>query len=85
MPTWDGKERRMPTQDHDTLIEVVQILKNHVANFDKHIEADKIAFQDIGDKLWKHAMYIYIGIGILAAINAAPALATTIKIITGSH
>lgn len=33
---WDGSERRESTKDHDTLIQMVQILQNHVNNFDKH-------------------------------------------------
>lgn len=47
---WDGKDRRL--QDHDTLIEVVQILKLHVANFDKHVEKDDKNFLQLNRALW---------------------------------
>lgn len=33
---WNGEERRLSARDHDTLIQMVQILQNHVENFDKH-------------------------------------------------
>ena len=65
---WDGKERRT-VSDHDTLIEVVQVLKNHVANFDKHVDSNKTEFSLLQNKIWEHARYIYIGIGIIVVLN----------------
>lgn len=62
-------DRRKPNTDHDTLIEVVQILNNHVNNFDAHAQVDKESFKEIGDKLDNHSKYIYIGIGIMGVIQ----------------
>lgn len=42
---WDGRERRKGSRDHDSLIEVIQILRLHVDNFEKHIEKDERQFQ----------------------------------------
>lgn len=71
--TWDGIKRRdddlKKAEDHDTLIEVVQILKSHVANFDKHVEKDDTNFKDIKDQVGKHAMWIYIGLGVVGTIQ----------------
>ena len=76
MERWNGEERRKNNRDHDTLIEVVQILKSHVNNFDKHLERfnehvddDNTNFENITNKIWQHTRLIYIGIGILAALQ----------------
>lgn len=45
--SWNGTERRKPSSDHDTLIELVVILNNHVTNFNKHVEDDKVLEKDI--------------------------------------
>ena len=66
---WDGIERRNKATDHDTLIQVVQILTNHVENFNQHVTDDKAAFDEIGKRLWNHAKFIYIGIGIVAVLE----------------
>lgn len=65
---WDGIERRQKVQDHDTLVEVVQILKNHVDNFNmhrnefvKHREEDGVNFKRI-DKT------IYLATGVVTAV-----------------
>lgn len=70
--TWDGVNRRVSenkSQDHDTLIEMVQILRNHVDNFDKHVEDDKTSFRVIRDQVGKHAVYIYIGLGVIGTLQ----------------
>lgn len=67
--SWDGTtERRQKAQDHDTLVQMVEILKNHVNNFDMHREdykehkqEDKINFKRI-DKT------IYTATGVLIAV-----------------
>ena len=64
---WDGEERRFSNRDHDTLIEVVQILKSHVGNFDKHVEDDKALTKDVKF----HSKIIYVcmgGLGVLEII-----------------
>ncbi len=67
---YKGVERRKHSDDHDTVIELVAILKSHVDSnaknwerFDDHVADDKKSFDKIGDKLWLHAKYIYIAIG----------------------
>lgn len=50
---WDGiTERRVKAQDHDTLIEVVQILSAHVKNFDKHVVDDADNFKTLNRTMW---------------------------------
>lgn len=59
--SWDGGERR-DTTDHDTLTNVVAILRIHVDNFDKHVEEDKKQFAVINRNM-------YIAIGVVMAIE----------------
>ena len=66
---WDGEERRKMNTDHDTLTEIVQILKSHVENFDKHVIDDKVNFGKIDNKIDNHAKYIYIGMGIIGVLE----------------
>lgn len=72
---WNGRERRK-TIDHDTIVELTQIMRNHISNFDihredfnKHTEDDKVAYKEIKDLLGKHAIFIYIGIGIITTLQ----------------
>ncbi len=70
MTEWDGRtERRANAGDHDKLTRLLEAVENHVRNFDKHVKDDEIAFKDIGNKLWNHARFIYIGIGIIAVLQ----------------
>lgn len=62
MSTWNGVERRLTSIDHDTLIEVVQILRSHVANFDKHAEKDEKQFSFLN-------RIVFIGIGGLGMLQ----------------
>lgn len=73
---WDGRERRKTSQDHDTLIEVVQILKSHVSNFDRHTDKDDRQFENINRNM-------YIGLGILIAINGIPTAIAIFKALHG--
>jgi hypothetical protein len=73
---WNGEERRKGNRDHDTLIEVVQILQNHVENdtknwarFDVHTAEDKQNFTTVTNKVDKHAMYIYMAIGAIGLLE----------------
>jgi hypothetical protein len=67
---WDGRiERRNNAGDHDNITRLITILDNHVKNFDQHVEKDEARFKEIGDKLWNHAKFIYIGIGIVAVLE----------------
>lgn len=67
---WDGKtERRNNAGDHDNITRIITILDNHVKNFDKHVEEDKVNFGDVNKKVQVHAQYIYIGIGIIAVLQ----------------
>lgn len=62
---WNGIERRKPSTDHDTLICLVQILDNHVLNFEKHVEDDKVLSRDVKFS----TKMIYIGIGGLGMLE----------------
>ena len=59
----------LDNKDHDTLVEVVTILKNHVSNFDAHVKVDNDNFKDIGSKIWTHAKFIYIGVGAVGVLQ----------------
>lgn len=75
MDKWDGIERRDKAQDHDTLIQVVEILQIHVKNFDKHINQDEENFKALNRTM-------YIGIGLVMAIQGLPILSSVIKILS---
>lgn len=67
---WDGiTERRLKSQDHDTLIELVQILKSHVENFDEHIIQDREDFKDINKKVSFSTNMIYLAMGGLGMLQ----------------
>ena len=62
---WDGTERRKKASDHDTLICLVQILDNHVANFNAHVEEDKVLAKEVRFS----TKIIYMGLGALGIIE----------------
>lgn len=67
---WDGKtERRSSSSDHDNVIRILESIETLIKNFDKHVLDDGIRFERVENKIWEHARYIYIGIGIIAVIN----------------
>lgn len=69
-PEWDGRtERRSNPSDHDNLTRVITLLGEHVKNFDTHVADDKRAFETMGNRLWNHAKFIYIGIGGVAILE----------------
>lgn len=79
MEKWLGNDRRTPSRDHDTLIQVVQILDNHVKNFNTHIDAFKlheIKDQANFDSLRKDVLAIqkvvWTASGIIIAVEALP-------------
>lgn len=74
---WDKvTERRKKATDHDNLIILLGIVDSLVKSFDAHIEEDKKNF-----KILFRAYYITLG--IFLAVNGLPALATTLKILSG--
>lgn len=67
---WDGKiERRADPNDHDRLVRLLVSVENHVINFDKHVADDKVSFKSIQDQVGKHAIWIYIGLGIVGTVE----------------
>ncbi len=82
---WNGSERRKENTDHDTLIQIVQIMDNHVKNFQTHAEAfrahevqDQTNFDKLRTQIAKIERIIYIATGVLLAVQALP---TVFKII----
>lgn len=75
--SYKGPERRNKhDSDHDTLIVMVQILQDHVNNFDKHIQSyqdhvkdDKVQFESIRALLQKILNYKYMILGGFIVIN----------------
>lgn len=66
---WNGDERRKIPSDHDTLIRLMAVLEIHVLNFNQHVADDKENFKVVGDKLWSHAKFIYMGLGAVGIIE----------------
>lgn len=66
---WDGQERRKNLSDHDTMIELVQIMKNHIDNFNEHRkDFDEHKIED--NKSFKFLnRTVYMGMGGLATLQ----------------
>lgn len=76
MPLWDGTTERRKVSDHDTVVELCQIMKSHIDNFEshrnefsKHKDEDDLNFKSARDQIGKHAMWIYIGMGIIGTLQ----------------
>lgn len=67
---WDGVERRFSNRDHDTLVELVQILTAHVKNFEDHREAFKIHLLKDDTNFEKINKNMYMFNGGLVVLNA---------------
>ena len=77
--SWNGQERRGESKDHDTLIEVVQILKNHVSNFDNlsdnfkaHEQRDEHNFSALRKDNLNLQRGFWMAAGVLMALEALP-------------
>ena len=68
-------------KDHDTLIEVVQILKNHVANFDSHTVADSVAFAEIKKANSDTQKVIWSAAACVVTIGALPQVTNIIHLL----
>ena len=67
--TWDGKERRMPNDDHDVLIEIKTDVKHIVSSLERHIKDDDIIQKQIKNDLLFHQKIVYGGVGIVGFIQ----------------
>lgn len=69
---WDGIKRRaddFKANDHDTIIELVQIIKNHIEHFEEHRE-DFHEHKNNDDKSFKFLnKTVYMGMGGLAMLQ----------------
>lgn len=82
MPTtaWDGNtERRVNHTDHDTLIELVQIIRNQTEytkdiadNFKTHENKDEHNFQAIRNDILGLQRIVWTATGIIIALDALP-------------
>lgn len=81
MSPWDGETERRSAggRDHDTLIQMVQILDNHVKNFDVHSNSfkaheiqDQTNFDKLRTSIAKIERVIYIATGAILAVEALP-------------
>jgi hypothetical protein len=86
---YTGRERRQPSKDHDTLIEMVQILKNHVANFDSlnasfknHEIRDENNFDSLRKDNFKIQRVIWLASGAVMAVEALPQILKVFHILT---
>lgn len=80
---WDGHERRQESRDHDTLIAIVQILNNHVANFEKHIVSDLQCFKELRDTVHKLERCMWIATGVVAVFHVLPGILLLIRTVKG--
>lgn len=69
---YNGPERRTHSDDHDTVITMLQILTDHVVNFKLHTEEDKSQFRIINRNM-------YIAIGAIIAFQGLPTMINIIK------
>lgn len=78
-----------PGRDHDTLIELVQIIANHVKNFEVHSNAftkheirDQANFDELRRDILSLKKGLYIGTGMILAVEALPKLIELIHVVT---
>ncbi len=63
---WDGQtERRRYPNDHDSLIQCLTLLAEHVKNFDQHVEDDKV----LSKKVDFSTKMIYIAMGAIGVLQ----------------
>lgn len=70
MPSgWNGEDRRKNGTDHDTLVTIVQLMKNHIDNFNKHVRDDESSFKTLKDQVNRQSVFIYTGLGIVITLQ----------------
>lgn len=70
---WDGTtERRQKAQDHDTLIELVTILSNHVVNFNAHVESDTSNFKELKTTVLNIERCVWVATGVIITVHVFP-------------
>lgn len=78
--TYRGPERRRgQADDHDTLIELVQILTNHVKNFEEHTKRFEAHMADDHTNFKFLNKNIYIGMGIIGCFQFLVTVIIAIK------
>lgn len=96
-PPYHGPERRIHSDDHDTIITLLGLIDSHVKNynqfrddFKEHKQEDNTSFNKIISKLEKQddaladiKRIVYIGAGILIALNSIPTITNIIKALHG--
>lgn len=85
---WDNQERRVETKDHDTLIQMVQILQNHVDNFknhvsvfDVHVDKDEKSFDNLRKDNQITQRMVWMAAGAVMAVQALPVILRTFHIL----
>lgn len=88
MNKWDGNERRNTPTDHDTLIEMVQIMRNQTetakviaSNLKDHEMKDQTNFDGIRKDILGLQKIVWTATGIIIALDAIPKVADIIHII----
>jgi hypothetical protein len=70
MSDWDGRERRQEMQNLTiNLATLTERVGNLINALEKHIEITDERLTALEDKVWGHAKFIYMGLGIFAVIN----------------
>lgn len=71
--SWDGNaERRKNSDDHDTLIALVEVIKNHVDNYEEHKTDNEKQFEQLIKQVAFQNKCLYTGMGFLMALEALP-------------
>lgn len=88
MPTWNGEERRGNNRDHDTLTELVIIVKSHVEaakivadNLKIHEKNDQANFDTIRKDILGLQKIVWTATGIIIALDALPKVAEILHIV----
>lgn len=82
---WDGRDRRKQSTDHDTLIELVQILRSEVekidmisSNLKEHEIKDESNFEKIKDDIAGIKRILWIATGMIIALDGLPRIVEVI-------
>lgn len=85
---WDGAERRKVSDDHDTIIEVLGLIKNGRENFEEHMKSfndhkvdDQSNFNLLRRELLGIQKVIWIATGVIISVQAIPMMTKILHIL----
>lgn len=85
---YHGPERRKHADDHDTVVQLLEIMNNHVGNFDthredyrRHIIDDNKFFEEIRKNIAGIHRIGWVALGALLALQVLPKVVEVIHIL----